>query len=541
MKRTFFVFVPLIIIALLSAACTEELPPTPEIETEPTISVQEKSEPTGEPSPEKVVLGVQEDAFCYNGPGEGYGVEGLLAPGQYFEARGINTDTNWFEIDPTAVIDPEPPSSPLNELIDPEPPTSPRCWVSAGSVETKGDISILPVILSPRLGVVEQSGCYSGPGMYFRLTGKLEGEQFFDILGIDRKIPDSAEGGAQIDDEVTWLQIDPTAIIDPEPPGSISPIEEAFGQCASYSQAVPRCWVSGAGVVTSGNLASLPVIEVPKLEVIEQAGCYAGPGEKLKVVSSLLPEQYFNIIAIDRNVVDDGTGNAGIDDDVTWFEIDPNAIIEPDPPSSDTELSPQPDPPGSQFDEHCWVKGAGVETSGDLTNVPVALVPRMAVFEDTVCHAGPKKAFMGTDLLTSGSQFEIHGVNASVNQIDDEVTWAENGWNQIDDEVTWLQIDPTAIVDPEPPSSPLNGLIDPDPPTSPRCWVPINRVAACGDLTLLPVITVRTIVLPTETPSSQGGGSGSPQPSCSDYTTESECNAHGNDGCSWNANLKKCQ
>ena len=540
MRTPIFILASLAAIALLSAACTEELPPTPEIETEPTISVQEKSEPTGEPSPEKVVLGVQEDAFCYNGPGEGYGVEGLLAPGQYFEARGINADANWFEIDPTAVIDPDPPTSPLNEVINPDPPTSPRCWVPSGSVETRGDISKLPVILSPRLGVVEQTGCYSGPGMYFRLTGKLEEEQVFDILGINRENPGTAEGGAEIDDEVTWLQIDPTAIINPDPPGSPPQLGEAFGECTSYSQAVPRCWVPGSSVVSNGNLAILPVIEMPKLRVIEQAGCYAGPSEKMKAVSSLLPEQYFNIIAIDRKLTEEGTGSTQIDDEVTWFEIDPNAIVDPEPPSSDTELSPQPDPPGSQFNEHCWVSGSSVETRGDLSNIPVALVPRMAVFEDTVCHAGPKNAFMKTGLLTSGSLFEILGVDSGVNWIDDEVTWLDNGWNQIDDEVTWLQIDPNALIDPEPPTSPLNEVIDPEPPTSPRCWVPINRVAACGNLTLLPIITVRTIILPTETPSSQGGGSGS-QPSCGDYTTQSECNAHSNDGCSWNANLNKCQ
>jgi hypothetical protein len=163
-----------------------------------------------------------------------------------------------------------------------------------------------------------------------------------------------------------------------------------------------------------------------------------------------------------------------------------------------------------------------VETSGNLSNLPVALVPRMAVFEDTACRAGPKNAFMKTGLLNSGSMYEILGVDASVTQIDDEVTW--------------LQIDPAAIINPDPPGRPINELVDPDPPTSPRCWVPINRVAACGNLTLLPVITVRTITLPTETPSSQGGKKWS----CSSYSTQSECNAHANDGCSWDANQKKC-
>ena len=45
---------------------------------------------------------------------------------------------------------------------------------------------------------------------------------------------------------------------------------------------------------------------------------------------------------------------------------------------------------------------------------------------------------MKTGLLNSGSMYEILGVDASVTQIDDEVTWLDNGWNQIDDEVTWL-------------------------------------------------------------------------------------------------------
>ena len=52
-------------------------------------------EPTSEPGSEKVILGVQEDAFCYNGPGEFYGVEELVAPGQYFKALAINADANW--------------------------------------------------------------------------------------------------------------------------------------------------------------------------------------------------------------------------------------------------------------------------------------------------------------------------------------------------------------------------------------------------------------------------------------------------------------
>jgi hypothetical protein len=270
--------------------------------------------------------------------------------------------------------------------------------------------------------------------------------------------------------------------------------------------------------------------------VTGETGCYTGPNQKLKQVGSLLPEQNFQIITIDREVEEEGAGSTEIDDEVTWFEIDPTAIINPDPPDSDTELSPQPDPPGSQYNEHCWVIGGSVETSGDLSNLPVALVPRMAVFEDTACHAGPKNAFMKTGLLISGSMYEILGVDASVTQIDDEVTWLDIGWNQIDDEVTWLQIDPAAIINPEPPGRPINELVDPDPPTSPRCWVPINRVAACGNLTLLPVITVRTITLPTETPSSQGGK----KSSCNSYTTQSECNAHANDGCSWDANQNKC-
>jgi hypothetical protein len=534
MKRGLFIFVSLATVALMCSACMEETTPEPLIESEPTSPVQEKMEPTGEPGPEKVVLGMQEDAFCYNGPGEFYDVEGMLAPGQHFEALGINAAANWFEIDPTAIINPEPPGRPINEMIDPESPHSPRCWVPAGSVETRGDVSRLPVVLSPRLGVVAETGCFSGPGNYYRLNGMLKPDQFFDILGVDHEIPGTDEGGAEIDDDVTWFQIDPTAVVDPTPP--LSPLNESFGECTSYAQAVPRCWVPGASVVTSGSLATLPVIEIPKLGVIEQSECYAGPNEKLKLVSSLIPEQYFRIIAIDRQVEKEGSGNAGIDDDITWFEIDPTAIIDPTPPSSNTELSPQPDPPGSQFHTHCWVKGTGVETSGDLSNLPVALVPRMAVFEDTACHAGPKNAFMSTGLLNSGSMVEILGVDAPVNWIDDDVTWAENGWNQIDDDVTWLQIDPAALIDPTPPHSPINRIMDPDSPHSPRCWVPINRVAACGNLTLLPVVTVRTITLPTETPSSQGGK----KPSCSSYTTQTECNAHSNDGCSWNANLSKC-
>ena len=534
MKKALFIFASLATITILCTACMEETTPTPLVESEPTSPVQENAEPTGEPGPEKVVLGVREDAFCYNGPRQTNAVNRLLAPGQFFEALAINADANWFEIDPNAIIDPDPPGSSGTELVDPSPPHSPRCWVPAGSVETSGDISKLPVIQVPRLGVVAETGCYSGPGNYYRLNGMLKPDQFFDILGVDHEIPGTDEGGAEIDDDVTWFQIDPTAVVDPNPPHS--PLNESFGECTSYAQAVPRCWVPGTNVLTSGNIATLPVIEMPKLGVIEPAGCYTGPSKKLKLVSSLLPEQYFKIIAIDDDVTWQGEGSTGIDDDITWFEIDPTAIIDPSPPDSNTELSPQPDPPGSQNNEHCWVNGGGVETSGDLSNLPVALVPRMAVFEDTACHAGPKNAFMMTGQLPAGSIFEILGVDAPVNWIDDDVTWAENGWNQIDDDVTWLQIDPAAIVDPEPPHSPINGLMDPDPPHSPRCWVPINRVAACGNLTLLPVITVRTITLPTETPSSQGGK----KPSCSSYTTQSECNAHANDGCSWNANLSKC-
>ncbi len=534
MKKALFIFASLATITILCTACTEETTPAPVIESEPTSPVQENAEPTGEPGPEKVILGVREDAFCYNEPRETNAVNGMLAPGQFFEALAINADASWFEIDPNAIIDLDPPGSSETELVDPEPPHSPRCWVPAGSVEASGDISKLPVIQVPRLGVVSETGFYSGPGRYHRLTDMLNPEQFFDILGVDREIPGSTEGGAEIDDDITWFQIDPNAIIDPDPPNS--PLNKSFGECTSYSQAVPRCWVPGASVVTSGSLETLPVIEIPKLGMIEQSGCYAGPNEKLKLVSSLIPEQYFRIIAIDRQVEKEGSGSTGIDDDITWFEIDPTAIINPDPPDSNTELSPQPDPPGSQFNEHCWVIGGGVETSGDLSNLPVALVPRMAVYEDTVCRAGPKNAFMSTGLLNSGSGFEVLGVDVPVNWIDDDITWAENGWNQIDDDITWLQIDPTGLIDPTPPHSPINEIVDPEPPSSLRCWVPINRVAACGNLTLLPVITVRTVTLPTVAPSSQGGK----KPSCSSYPTQSECENHANDGCSWNANLSKC-
>ena len=177
-----------------------------------------------------------------------------------------------------------------------------------------------------------------------------------------------------------------------------------------------------------------------------------------------------------------------------------------------------PDPP---YSVRCWVPGDSVETSGDLSSVPIILMPRLEVVKETYCFVGPGPAYKALSLLSLDQFFKILS---------------------IDDDVTWFQIDPNAIMDPDPPHRPLNELVDPDPPYSVRCWVPGNRVQTCGDLSILPIIPAPILLTPifTLTPTSPPKIP-PPPPSCGDFKTKLDCdNLGSNMGCVWNDNKNLC-
>lgn len=499
MKAVKLFTIALFVIVFTVSACSE-IPPQAPATPVPTSTNEPDLEPSPSPTTQVTVLGAREDAFCYGGPGKAYPVQGMVTEGEYFQILGMNGDSTWFGIDPTAAVDPNPPHSPLNAVIDPTPPYSVRCWVFSGGVEVLGALAGVPLVQLPRLGVVEQAGCYSGPGAAHHLISTLYPDQFFDILALDYASVGS--DGIPVDEGSAWFQVDPSAVIDPTPP--YSPLEAALGACTPYFQGVPRCWVPGGSVVTNGDLASLPVVDTPRLGVIEGTGCYSGPGEDYALENQLLPDLNFEILAIDDDIAWAPNGDNQIDDDIAWFEVDPNAVIDPTPPYRPlNELSPQPDPPGSQLNPRCWVPGGMVETRGDLTQLPFPTVPFMAVMEDTYCYTGPGYNYKALSRLAPNSFFDILGIDDDIAWIDDDIAWQGHGWNQIDDDIAWLNIDPNAVIDPTPPYRRFNAIIESDPPGSQmsvRCWVPINRTALCGDLLMLPILHAPLLLLPTLTP-----------------------------------------
>lgn len=80
----------------------------------------------------------------------------------------------------------------------------------------------LPTSQPAILTVAAQTGCFYGPGSNYAQMTLLEPGQTFEIVGIDDDI-------AWIDDDIAWFQVDPTAIVDPEPPIARSTRQPARG------------------------------------------------------------------------------------------------------------------------------------------------------------------------------------------------------------------------------------------------------------------------------------------------------------------------
>ncbi|GEM_PF-4978852 len=568
--------IALVIAIFLFSSCdvipTQNHPPeTLENQNTPTAFIPSEAPPT-QVVDKRPMLKVISEAFCRSGPGEKYPIIDQVGLYQYFGILGsnrqiiaiddeptwfrIDDEPTWFKIDPQGIIDPDPPFIDPNAIIVPDPPSSTRsikCWVPAASVEVRGALSEVPVEEVPRMLMLEDADCFSGPGETYTRMAQLKADEKFEIIAIDDDIAWNA-----IDDDIAWnttdgvviwVQIDPTAIIDPMPPSNTRSTEVI--PCSTYEQEVPRCWVAEGSFEVTGDMSSVPVIAVPRLRMTEESGCYSGPDDTFPLLNTLKPGQAFGILAQNRGAVriddeptwikiDDDIAWNVIDDEVTWFKIDPNAIIDPDPPASQVnELSPQPDPPGSQAETHCWVPANRVEFAGSLSSLPIPLVPRVMTLGNLYCNRGPDAGFKAVKRLETNQVFDLLGVNRGVIRIDDEPTWIK-----VDDQSAWFQIDSSLILDPLSPFTRINEIIDPEPPmleSETRCWIPSIMVQTCGNLSLLPVLKAPTLVLPTQVPTSTPTPRPVKEPSCSDFKTQTECNNHANDmQCYWEPNKNVC-
>ena len=88
------------------------------------------------------------------------------------------------------------------------------------------------------------------------------------------------------------------------------------------------------------------------VELNAETSCYAGPGFGYEPASSLDPGQYFKVIGIDDEVIT-------IDDEVTWFQINPSAFGDPDPPPGADPSSA--DTYALDLAYRCWVPGSLVD------------------------------------------------------------------------------------------------------------------------------------------------------------------------------------
>ena len=324
-----------------------------------------------------------------------------------------------------------PTSSGVDELIDPDPPHAPLATVKT------------------------ETECREGPSAEYPVRDTLKAEEIFEIQGRDQV------GNA-------WLVFNPD-----------------LGD---------TCWVEGTVLELAGDLSLVEIInpdppDKPSATVKAETVCFTGPGTGYELLGELAPDISYQIV--------------GIDDEVTWLQIDLAAIINPDPPTSPVnELSPQPDPPGSVRSLRCWVPGSGVDLSGDLSGAPLVEMPVVKLLESAACLGGAAAEGDVEWTLDPGAVFRVLGVSDDLVridddvtwvQIDDEVTWAQIDddvtWVQIDDEVTWLQIDPTALVDPDPPHQPLNESSQ-QPEMLLRCWVPGDSGELSGDLSQVPVFPI---------------------------------------------------
>jgi len=199
--------------------------------------------------------------------------------------------------------------------------------------------------------VLKESECYLGPGADFTLVRVLEPDQTFRIISI-------ATDGA-------WYQVNPNEMIDPDPPGK--PLNENL----TMEELSLRCWVpSGAGE-TRGDLGKIPIFNLPLLGTGEQTNCYAGPGMEYQSVRLLDAGQYFRIFAIDDDVVWIDDDVVWIADGAAWFQINPNELMDPDPPGKPLNENLTME----ELSLRCWVPRRSVQYTGDLFSLPVVSVP----------------------------------------------------------------------------------------------------------------------------------------------------------------------
>jgi len=239
--------------------------------------------------------------------------------------------------------------------------------VGVGVTPTQASESAIqaPDTQKPVVGIVTETECYTGPGTVYDPVGVLAPGKYYQVVAIDDDI-------TWIDDDITWLQIDPMAVIDPDsqnaPVNELSPQPDPPGSVRS-----PRCWVPGDRVDLSGDLSGVPVVEMPLVELLESAPCYRGPAEGSEVAQVLDAGAFFRVVAIDDDIT-------WIDDDISWLQIDPAARTDPVPTSQPTgESSEQP-----EMRPRCWVSGASVDISGDLSQLLVIPIPAVLISAEGV-------------------------------------------------------------------------------------------------------------------------------------------------------------
>jgi len=284
-----FIITCLTAISLLSA-CTGPSSPV----RDGGVPTQEAVIPTQPLVNQKPIVGIVTETECFTGPGIGYDPVGVLAPGIYFEIVAIDDDIAWFQIDPTAIIDPTPPSGPRDELSG-QPEIRLRCWVPGSGVDINGDLSAVPVVEMPVVALLESAACRQGATGENDVEWFLDAGAFFRVVGIggsvswiDDDITWIDDDITWIDDDITWFQIDPTAIIDPMPPSR--PLDESSGQ----PEMRLRCWVPGTSVDFRGDLSQVPVLPIP-VALLSAGGIvdiqYTSSVEIEAVCSAILPDQ----------------------------------------------------------------------------------------------------------------------------------------------------------------------------------------------------------------------------------------------------------
>ncbi len=464
MKTRLYFPIILLLVVLLLPSCT--LPTTEETSQAPDAVA------TAAPA----ILTVAEQTGCFYGPGANYGQAALLELGQSFEIVGIDDDIAWidddiawFQVDPTAVVDPNPPHRPLDQAAGSG--MAVRCWAPGDKVEVSGDLTRVPIIQVPVLRVLETVGCYAAPGTTNDQVVSLDAGLWFRILAIDDDI-------AWIDDDIAWFQVDPTAVVDPNPPHR--PLDQAAGSGMSV-----RCWAPGDKVETEGDLTQTQTIRPPVLRVAESVGCYAAPDMAYEQIAALDAGQWFRILAIDDDI-------AWIDDDIAWFQVDPTAIVDPEPPHRPLDQTA-----GSGMAVRCWTPGTSVETEGDLFVLPVGFHhPGLRVLTDANCRSGPTRDYPVRSFVAAGSEYGIRARNSRGD--------------------AWMIFDPA-----------INGT----------CWIYGGLVEVFGDTDLVMVIDPEPphLTMP-ETPEATDAQSSPPVVDCSQYNTNPQaCNA--NQACYWDSNV----